>query len=441
MKRHITCTLLSVLFALLLAHTALADITLTASAKGLLSYVSVTVDIKDDGTITNISVDCSGETSFIVEGCTEYEFLSQFIGRSGPFTDIDTVAGATHASNAIIEAVNSLYSEVISAEGAGLDSAYADYQAERNERRYNEAMDDLESGNYYDAQLTFAQLGDYKDSKTLAETSQLWPKYNKASALLDKAEYQEAYTAFQELGDFNDSAEKAYVLRLATIADTTSNMGDLIRYSLHGLWGLLDFNDNLITPPKWDSIAPGIGDLVIVEKDKLYGLMDKNGQVKIHPRFEILCRTMDGYFIAANQSDKHLELYLLNHFGNMLTPDGCLAISTIHTSEDLAAPRIGIFPDENPIPVQTVTGKWGFMMYDGLWAIQPKYDDALFFSEGLAAVKAGDYWQYINEQNKVVISGKYTQATSFSDGLAHVYLKDHGWQIIDSAGTVIYFGN
>lgn len=81
----------------------------TASAMGLLSEVTVTVTLDDAGAIATISVDCSGEIPAISGPCAEEPFLSQFVGRVGPFDDIEIVTGATVTSNAVIEAVNSLF--------------------------------------------------------------------------------------------------------------------------------------------------------------------------------------------------------------------------------------------------------------------------------------------------------------------------------------------
>ena len=90
---------------------------LTASAKGLLSNVKVTVTLNADGTIATMVVDASGETEAIAKPCTEEAFLSQFIGKAGPFT-ADVVAGVTFTSNAVIEAVNSLFPAEAAAEEA-----------------------------------------------------------------------------------------------------------------------------------------------------------------------------------------------------------------------------------------------------------------------------------------------------------------------------------
>ena len=85
--------------------------TFSTATKGMLSAVWVTVTVDESGCITDIAVDASGETKGIADPCTEDAFLSQFIGRGGPFTDVDIVSGATFTSNAVINAVNSLYEE------------------------------------------------------------------------------------------------------------------------------------------------------------------------------------------------------------------------------------------------------------------------------------------------------------------------------------------
>lgn len=89
---------------------------LTASAKGLLSDVQVWITLDEGGAIDGIWVDCSGETEAIARPCNEEAFLSQFIGKTGPLLHIDAVAGATYTSCAVIDAVNSLFTDT--SEGA-----------------------------------------------------------------------------------------------------------------------------------------------------------------------------------------------------------------------------------------------------------------------------------------------------------------------------------
>ena len=63
------------------------------------------------------------------------------------------------------------------------------------------------------------------------------------------------------------------------------------------------------------------------------------------------------------------------------------------------------------------------------------FDDALAFSEGLAAVKSGGLWGYINIDGEYVVQPSYEQATSFTGGCAAVYGGGR-WQIIDTTGAV-----
>ena len=60
--------------------------------------------------------------------------------------------------------------------------------------------------------------------------------------------------------------------------------------------------------------------------------------------------------------------------------------------------------------------KWGYADAQRNILINPKYNDAQWFSEGLAAVKIGSKWGYINKQGKLIIPAKFTVAKSFRKG-------------------------
>jgi hypothetical protein len=52
--------------------------------------------------------------------------------------------------------------------------------------------------------------------------------------------------------------------------------------------------------------------------------------------------------------------------------------------------------------------------------ISPKFDFASTFREGLAPVRIGDKYRYINKQGKEVISPQFDYADRFNEGLAAV---------------------
>ena len=53
-------------------------------------------------------------------------------------------------------------------------------------------------------------------------------------------------------------------------------------------------------------------------------------------------------------------------------------------------------------------------------AVPYKYDDVDIFSEGLAAVKFGDKWGFINKSGKEIVSFKYNFVYNFSGGMAMI---------------------
>ena len=75
----------------------------------------ITVQVTDEnGVITALTVDASSQTAGLGQKCAEEAFTSQFIGKSAPLTlgeGIDAVASATITSQAVVDAVNSLYAE------------------------------------------------------------------------------------------------------------------------------------------------------------------------------------------------------------------------------------------------------------------------------------------------------------------------------------------
>ena len=86
----------------------------TATAAGY-DGNEITVNVTDEnGVITSLTVDASTQTPGLGQKCAEEAFTSQFIGKSAPLTlgeGIDAVASATITSQAVVDAVNSLYAE------------------------------------------------------------------------------------------------------------------------------------------------------------------------------------------------------------------------------------------------------------------------------------------------------------------------------------------
>ena len=74
-------------------------------------YIGVGVT-DENGVITSLMIDASSQTPGLGQECANAAFTSQFIGKKAPFMlneNIDAVTSATTTSQAVVDAVNSIY--------------------------------------------------------------------------------------------------------------------------------------------------------------------------------------------------------------------------------------------------------------------------------------------------------------------------------------------
>jgi hypothetical protein len=102
-----------------------------------------------------------------------------------------------------------------------------------------------------------------------------------------------------------------------------------------------------------------------------------------------------------------------------------------------------------------VSGKWGFIDKTGQMVIPPQYDVQQYggvwvgglldmdktanshFSEGLASVRVGKKWGFIDRTGQMVIPPLYDHAGPFSEGLAYVKVGKK-WGYIDKTGEYVW---
>lgn len=116
--------------------------------------------------------------------------------------------------------------------------------------------------------------------------------------------------------------------------------------------------------------------------------------------------------LARNVSGKNCESNYIDAKGNAIFSSELLNPYTV----------VGAFSD-GLAPVK-LGKKWGYIDKTGALKIAANYDEADIFSHGLAAVKLGKKWGYINKTGTTVIEPKYSEVTTFSeeDGMAAVRL-------------------
>ena len=151
--------------------------------------------------------------------------------------------------------------------------------------------------------------------------------------------------------------------------------------------------------------------LVIVQNGK-YGYIDHAGRIIIQPR----------YIWAEDFSHGLGTVYACGHYVSI---DG---------SGNLRPLRIAL-PGE--LEIQKEGDKVGFVDEHGQFKIKPAFDDALPFSEGLAAVKIGEKWGFVDTEGNLVIDAKFENAYYFTQGVAIAELQTIGNVLIDESGKVL----
>ena len=99
---------------------------------------------------------------------------------------------------------------------------------------------------------------------------------------------------------------------------------------------------------------------------------------------------------------------------------------------------------ESLFPIWNAAGKEGYINKDGKVMIQPRFEKAEYFSEGLAAVKVAGKWGYINRTGDVVIQPRWQDndgwtgaVEPFREGLA-VVTEFASWSVRDDSNYWTY---
>ena len=82
--------------------------------------------------------------------------------------------------------------------------------------------------------------------------------------------------------------------------------------------------------------------------------------------------------------------------------------------------------------------KWGYIDKQGEIVIPIQYDDAGFFSEGLARVRVNGKYGFIDTKGNMVIPAVYDWAGDFIEGLANVEINGK-YGFIDTKGNIQYW--
>ncbi len=185
----------------------------------------------------------------------------------------------------------------------------------------------------------------------------------------------------------------------------------------------------------------------------LKGYFEKRGEIVIEAAFADAGRFVDGLARVAQDGYCHLVTATNGREGSPTSgypgscggaPDDATSICPVGFIDKTGAfaiePRFeGALDFSNGYAGVRIDGKWGYIDRSGAVVIAPQFDEVWQFREGLAAVKLDGKWGFVDESGAITIAPRFDGPSIFSESLARVH--ENGRTIyINPAGVVVITG-
>lgn len=174
--------------------------------------------------------------------------------------------------------------------------------------------------------------------------------------------------------------------------------------------------------------------------DYLFGTYEKAGAFKDGTA---PVESEDGMFFIDTEGNKTNDLIykdvvmngngVWNVRGHMLADAGNgyqIYDAEFNTIEGFIAEDVDILTEDGIFAFKK-DGKWGFANLNGEVIIEPKFENAMSFSNGLAAVSNGEKWGFVNAEGQLGIDYQFMAADYFNDASScFVETETNNWQLI-----------
>lgn len=193
-----------------------------------------------------------------------------------------------------------------------------------------------------------------------------------------------------------------------------------------GVWALYSADGTELSPLQWTKIGKLTDGLMIVEKDGLKGVINARGEIVIPVEWTYIQEPVQGLFVVSRDGRSGV----LDASGAEVLPLTACQGMYVNAADNTIRIRQGTEDGDERYTRSGVFDLTGRELVPCIWG------DVGDFSEGLAAVRDGDAWGYVNLQGELVIPCVWTAAREFYDGYAIVG-DGYMYGVIDATGAEV----
>ena len=191
-----------------------------------------------------------------------------------------------------------------------------------------------------------------------------------------------------------------------------------------GQWGFIDSTGQLVIEPAFERAWRFSEGRALVQSDDRYGYIDETGAVVIAAEFT------DAWFFSGGLAPVEKDGQWV-----YIDREGQVAVQPEYRIESSFLEEDG--KPEPPLGRTRVGEVYGYSNAAGEMVIEPQYNQAWNFVEGMARVRVDGRWGFIGPDGKVAIEPQFDLAWDFSNGLALVE-KEGMFGYIDASGTYVW---
>ena len=188
-------------------------------------------------------------------------------------------------------------------------------------------------------------------------------------------------------------------------------------------WGYMDHEGQVTITPQFDAAWPFSEGRALVQQDGLFGYIDTHGEIVIPFRYR------DAWYFSNG-----LAPVLDDTTWSFIDELGSIVVSRVF-DVDLGGRDAGVQSVE--LDRVRVDGRYGFKNVAGQIVIDPQFDQAWNFVDGLARVQVKGKWGFIDRTGKLLIDPKFDVAWDFEDGLARVKVGD-AFGYVNTSGDYVW---